>query len=101
MSVYGCRGCFNNMLIHWMMRVHPFGQHRNNTVLGILQAEHGLASLYPIHRLDRLVSGMLVVAKNPAKADIFRQHIEAGLVQKQCVAKVIGVFPEGEVYNIV
>ncbi|EOY22571.1 Pseudouridine synthase family protein [Theobroma cacao] len=65
-------------------------------LLGILQAEHGLAPLYPIHRLDRLVSVLLIVAKNPAKADIFRQHIEAGLVQKQYVAKVIGVFPECE-----
>ncbi|EOY22575.1 hypothetical protein QUC31_007802 [Theobroma cacao] len=76
--------------------VHPCGQYRKNTVLGILQAEHGLSPLYPIHRLDRLVSGLLIVAKNPAKADIFRQHIEAGLVQKQYVAKVIGVFPECE-----
>ncbi|KAA3456810.1 RNA pseudouridine synthase 7 isoform X2 [Gossypium australe] len=49
-----------------------------------------------IHRLDRLVSGLLIMAKNPAKADIFRQHIEAGLVQKQYVAKVVGVFPDAE-----
>ncbi|KAK8361974.1 hypothetical protein V6Z12_A03G072600 [Gossypium hirsutum] len=77
--------------------VHPCGQYRKNTVLGILQAEYGLAPLYPIHRLDRLVSGLLIVAKNPAKADIFRQHIEAGLVQKQYVAKVVGVFPDAEV----
>ncbi|XVF08648.1 hypothetical protein REPUB_Repub07fG0020700 [Reevesia pubescens] len=76
--------------------VHPCGQYRKNTVLGILQAEHGLAPLYPIHRLDRLVSGLLILAKNPAKADIFRQHIEAGLLHKQYVAKVVGVFPEGE-----
>ncbi|XP_022770730.1 RNA pseudouridine synthase 7-like isoform X3 [Durio zibethinus] len=77
--------------------VHPCGQYRKNTVLGILQAEHGLAPLYPIHRLDRLVSGLLIMTKNPARADIFRQHIEAGLVQKQYVAKVVGVFPEGEI----
>ncbi|MBA0582490.1 hypothetical protein Gorai_024634, partial [Gossypium raimondii] len=77
--------------------VHPCGQYRKNTVLGILQAEYGLAPLYPIHRLDRLVSGLLIMAKNPAKADIFRQHIEAGLVQKQYVAKVVGVFPDAEV----
>ncbi|KAG4155436.1 hypothetical protein ERO13_D03G113100v2 [Gossypium hirsutum] len=77
--------------------VHPCGQYRKNTVLGILQAEYGLAPLYPIHRLDRLVSGLLIMAKNPAKADSFRQHIEAGLVQKQYVAKVVGVFLDAEV----
>uniref|UniRef100_A0A2P2KY15 RNA pseudouridine synthase 7 n=2 Tax=Rhizophora mucronata TaxID=61149 RepID=A0A2P2KY15_RHIMU len=76
--------------------VHPCGQYRKNTVVGILQAEHGLAPLFPVHRLDRLVSGLLILARNASKADLFRQEIEAGLVQKHYVAKVIGVFPEDE-----
>ncbi|XP_052183542.1 RNA pseudouridine synthase 7 [Diospyros lotus] len=77
--------------------VHPCGQYRKNTVVGILQAEHGLASLFPIHRLDRLVSGLLILARSASKADQFRQQIEAGMVQKLYVAKVIGIFPEEEV----
>ncbi|KAJ7957206.1 Pseudouridine synthase [Quillaja saponaria] len=76
--------------------VHPCGQYRKNTVVGILQAEHALAPLFPVHRLDRLVSGLLILARNAPKADIFRQQIEAGLVQKEYVAKVIGEFPELE-----
>ncbi|XP_031277327.1 RNA pseudouridine synthase 7 isoform X2 [Pistacia vera] len=76
--------------------VHPCGQYRKNTIVGILQAEYGLAPLFPVHRLDRLVSGLLILARNASKADLFRQQIEAGKVQKQYVAKVIGVFPEGE-----
>ncbi|CAN0906040.1 RNA pseudouridine synthase 7 [Linum grandiflorum] len=76
--------------------VHPCGQYRKNTVVGILQAEHNLAPLLPIHRLDRLVSGLLILAKNASKADLFRQEIEAGLVLKQYVARVVGVFPEDE-----
>ncbi|KAK0589589.1 hypothetical protein LWI29_016064 [Acer saccharum] len=94
--------------------VHPCGQYRKNTVVGILQAEHGLAPLFPVHRLDRLVSGLLILARNASKADLFRQQIslhctvdamklllckkiiEAGKVHKQYIAKVIGVFPEGE-----
>ncbi|GMN56577.1 hypothetical protein TIFTF001_025696 [Ficus carica] len=85
--------------------VHPCGQYRKNTVVGILQAEHDLApvfriptasSKYSVHRLDRLVSGLLILARNASKADIFRQQIEAGKVQKQYVARVIGVFPEHE-----
>lgn len=77
--------------------VHPCGQYRKNTVVGILQAEDGLAPLFPIHRLDRLVSGLLILARSAAKADLFRQQIEAGKVKKQYIAKVIGVFPEDEV----
>ncbi|KAJ0052890.1 hypothetical protein Pint_01234 [Pistacia integerrima] len=96
-----------------VMQVHPCGQYRKNTIVGILQAEYGLAPLFRIqtyyalylfldakmlavHRLDRLVSGLLILARNASKADLFRQQIEAGKVQKQYVAKVIGVFPEGE-----
>ncbi|CAL9192116.1 RNA pseudouridine synthase 7-like isoform X1 [Musa acuminata AAA Group] len=77
--------------------VHPCGQYRKNTVVGILQAEHGLAPLYPVHRLDRLVSGLLIFAKSADKADFLRQQVEAGLLQKEYIAKVIGVFPEKEV----
>ncbi|KAF5183988.1 Pseudouridine synthase, partial [Thalictrum thalictroides] len=78
--------------------VHPCGQYRKNTVVGILQAEHGLAPLFPVHRLDRLVSGLLILARTAAKADLFRQQIEGGKVQKRYIAKVIGVFPKEEVY---
>ncbi|KAF8378043.1 hypothetical protein HHK36_029376 [Tetracentron sinense] len=87
--------------------VHPCGQYRKNTVVGILQAEHGLAPLFhvipfldtflsAVHRLDRLVSGLLILARSAAKADLFRQQIEAGMVQKQYIAKVVGMFPEEE-----
>ncbi|XP_052625575.1 RNA pseudouridine synthase 7 isoform X3 [Lactuca sativa] len=76
--------------------VHPCGQYRKNTVVGILQAEHDLAPLFPIHRLDRLVSGLLILARSASQAEIFRQQIEAGMVQKQYVAKVVGEFPEEE-----
>ncbi|KAL8474543.1 hypothetical protein ACS0TY_030406 [Phlomoides rotata] len=76
--------------------VHPCGQYRKNTVVGILQAEYDLAPLFPIHRLDRLVSGLLILARTAFKADIFRQQIESGEVKKQYIARVIGVFPENE-----
>ncbi|MCL7035767.1 hypothetical protein MKW94_003161 [Papaver nudicaule] len=74
--------------------VHPCGQYRKNTVVGILEAEHGLAPLFPVHRLDRLVSGLLIIARSAAKADQLRQQIMAREVQKEYIARVIGVFPE-------
>ncbi|XP_078156451.1 pseudouridine synthase family protein isoform X1 [Carex rostrata] len=76
--------------------VHPCGQYRKNTVVGILQAENGLAPVFPVHRLDRLVSGLLIFAKNAERAEKFRQEIEAGLIKKEYIAKVVGTFPEGE-----
>ncbi|KNA23670.1 hypothetical protein SOVF_021940 [Spinacia oleracea] len=76
--------------------VHACGQYQKNTVVGILEAEHGLAPLFPIHRLDRLVSGLLILARSSSKANTFRQQIEAGLVKKLYIAKVKGEFPEGE-----
>ncbi|KAJ0804327.1 putative tRNA pseudouridine(32) synthase [Helianthus annuus] len=76
--------------------VHPCGQYRKNTVVGILQAEHDFAPLFPVHRLDRLVSGLLILARSASQADIFRQQIESGTVQKQYIAKVVGEFPEEE-----
>ncbi|XP_048138423.1 RNA pseudouridine synthase 7-like isoform X2 [Rhodamnia argentea] len=59
--------------------VHPCGQYRKNTVVSILQAEHGLAPLFPVHRLDRLVSGLLIFARNALKADLFRQQLEVNV----------------------
>ncbi|KAL8118498.1 RNA pseudouridine synthase 7 isoform X2 [Apium graveolens] len=76
--------------------VHPCGQYRKNTVVGILRAEHDLAPLFPIHRLDRLVSGLLILARSASKADFFRQQIESGVIEKKYIAKVRGVFPEDE-----
>ncbi|KAH7421348.1 hypothetical protein KP509_13G052100 [Ceratopteris richardii] len=76
--------------------VHPCGQYRKNTVLGILEAEHSLKPLYPIHRLDRLVSGLLILARNADTADQFRKEMEGGKVAKSYIAKVKGVFPDEE-----
>ncbi|XP_024973023.1 RNA pseudouridine synthase 7 [Cynara cardunculus var. scolymus] len=80
--------------------VHPCGQYRKNTVVGILQAEHDLAPVFPVHRLDRLVSGLLILARSASQADLFRQQIESGMVQKQYIAKVVGEFPEEQVVNL-
>ncbi|XP_031403104.1 RNA pseudouridine synthase 7-like isoform X2 [Punica granatum] len=55
------------------------------------------ANCSSVHRLDRLVSGLLILARTSSKAEIFRQQIEGGMVKKQYIAKVIGIFPENEV----
>ena len=80
--------------------VHPCGQYRKNSVLALLEAERGeaYARLAPLHRLDRLVSGVLLLSRDPKTSNAMRQAIEGGRVRKTYLARVRGVFPEGEVH---
>jgi len=79
------------------MPVHHAGQYRKNTVVGHLAAFHSVTDVKPVHRLDRPVSGLLVMARTSQKAEFFRAQIESHDVRKIYVARVLGVFPEGEV----
>lgn len=49
------------------------------------------AKVYPVHRLDKDTSGILVVAKNPKAAAKWTQLISCGHVKKQYVALCIGI----------
>ncbi len=44
--------------------IHPCGGFVNNTVVGRLQAQ-GLGPVYPVHRLDRETSGLVLLARTP------------------------------------
>jgi len=46
--------------------VHPCGSCRYNSLVSILVGEYGFPLLHPIHRLDRLTSGVLLLSKPPA-----------------------------------
>lgn len=57
--------------------VHVCGQYRKNTVMALLEVERpDLGTLLPVHRLDKPVSGLLLVAKNPAGANRIRAQIQ-------------------------
>lgn len=47
------------------MKVHACGQYQKNTVVGILEAEHGLA---PLFRILICVSALFLIIKVVAKA---------------------------------
>ena len=60
--------------------VHATGQHRKNTVAGVLEAlRPDLGPLHPVHRLDKPVSGLLLFARSPAAADSLRKLIQVRL----------------------
>lgn len=52
---------------------------------------------HPVHRLDRVTSGIIVMAKNKEAAQNFGQMLQDGKISKTYLARVRGVFPEGEI----
>lgn len=50
-----------------VMQVHPCGQYRKNTVVGILQAEHGLAPLFRIQKIIVLEPNIGFLNENCSK----------------------------------
>lgn len=55
--------------------VHPCGRFRHNSVIFILGKEHQLKELHPLHRLDRLTSGVLMFAKTAAVSERIHEQV--------------------------
>lgn len=51
-----------------------------------LQTQFSLTELYPVHRLDKMTSGLIIVAKNSATARAFQQLFEQHRVEKYYLA---------------
>jgi tRNA pseudouridine32 synthase len=78
--------------------VHPAGRYNYNSVLEIMKADRGAEFMpYPCHRLDRLTSGIMFVAKDPRTAEAMSLQIQARTVRKEYLARVMGKFPDGEI----
>lgn len=75
--------------------VHASGPYRYNTLLSLLVAENGmsLAQLNPVHRLDRLTSGLVVLARHKAAAQKLGQAMVSRELRKRYVMEVEGEFP--------
>lgn len=76
--------------------IHTCGRYRHNSVLGILRAEHNIHMPKVVHRLDRLVSGVLLLAKTTARAHFLEESIKNREVEKVYVCRVAGEFPLGD-----
>jgi hypothetical protein len=75
--------------------VHPCGRYNFNSVVKILTMQQPkLAGLQPIHRLDRLTSGVLLLGRNgKAVAEAQRRLKDGGGAEKIYFARVDGRFP--------
>ena len=75
--------------------VHPAGPYLANSLAIMVEAQEGLApaSLIPIHRTDRVTSGLVLMCTNPLVSRIFHQSFaDVGMVQKLYLAEVNGRF---------
>jgi tRNA pseudouridine synthase 9 len=75
--------------------VHPSGRYRFNTLIGILMTTFGYRKLSLINRLDKSVSGLVIMAKNDSSARIHHAMMASGRLQKQYLCRVKGYFPDG------
>lgn len=62
----------------------------DSSVLSELSAQDNIPDVFPIHRLDRNVSGLLLVAKNKASAGKFSALVQEHTMNKEYLAIVHG-----------
>ncbi|PKL39129.1 MAG: RluA family pseudouridine synthase [Spirochaetae bacterium HGW-Spirochaetae-1] len=72
--------------------VHPSGRFFHNTLLMILQEDRG-QSLFPVHRLDRETSGVILFAKNAETVSLLNRKSDSW--EKIYLALVHGTVGEG------
>ncbi|RKP08180.1 pseudouridine synthase, partial [Thamnocephalis sphaerospora] len=70
-----------------------YGRYHYNTVLGILENQLGVEQLFPANRLDRLTSGLMLIALNKHRAKQLEQSLRERRVQKEYICRVLGEFP--------
>ena len=73
---------------------HPCGAYHHTSLTGILTAERpDLGELFLVHRLDRLTSGLLLLARSSSAAARVTQRMTQYNMHKIYLARVAGCFP--------
>jgi len=93
----------------WLLAVHkpagllvhrsPIDKHETEFALQYARALNGGQHVYPVHRLDRPTSGVLLFARDPETARLVGQAMMAGEVSKMYLAMVRGWAPESGVID--
>jgi len=77
--------------------IHPCGAYRHNSLMHILKNEplkqDQPENLYLVHRIDRVTSGLLILAKTKEYAHIISNEIRNKTTTKYYYARVKGRFP--------
>ena len=88
----------------WLLAVHkhagllvhrsPIDRHETEFALQYARAMNGGRHVYPVHRLDRPTSGLLLFALDAGTASVLGKALMAGEVRKTYLAMVRGWTPE-------
>ena len=81
----------NNVLVHHSFMARNMDQ--DFTLVQLLQEQLSI-KLFPVHRLDRKTSGILLLAKQREKVNIFQELFKQNEIQKIYHALVRGFTPE-------
>ncbi len=73
--------------------VHPSGRYFNNTLVALLASRYG-RKVYPVHRIDRETSGVMLLAFDGKSAGELSKALLKG--SKEYLALVHGNFPDDE-----
>ncbi|HPE06703.1 MAG TPA: RluA family pseudouridine synthase [Smithellaceae bacterium] len=73
--------------------VHPSGRYFNNTLVSLLEDRYG-RKVYPVHRIDRETSGVMLLAFDGKSAGALSESLAKG--SKEYLALVHGNFPDKE-----
>ena len=73
------------------MPVNPSGGYFYNSLIKQVGP-----SLFPVHRLDIVTSGIIVFAKTQSAARVFMEMLDSGVINKSYIARVRGQFSPGE-----
>ncbi|KZO92305.1 pseudouridine synthase [Calocera viscosa TUFC12733] len=76
--------------------VHAAGRYYKNSLIEILKSDFGLDRIYTVNRLDRLTSGLMLVATTSQRANELCKQFAENKVKKEYLARVAGEFPEEE-----
>ncbi|KXS12823.1 pseudouridine synthase [Gonapodya prolifera JEL478] len=80
------------------LTVHSSGRYHQNTLLHILRREYGevFGDSTPqlVNRLDRLTSGLMLIASTVERCREMERALRSRSVRKEYVCRVLGVFPE-------
>lgn len=67
---------------------HPSGAYAANSLTRIMQRDLSVGPLFICHRLDRLTSGLMLIARSNEAASSFCEMMKAGSMKKEYLARV-------------
>ncbi|KZT67641.1 pseudouridine synthase [Daedalea quercina L-15889] len=74
--------------------VHPAGPYCRNSLVEILKSDFGFDKVHAVNRLDRLTSGVMIIALNAQLASHLTKMFVNVAIQKEYIARCKGRFPK-------